>query len=75
MAKGPHAGDLPNINVPASGQLSFEFMANGVMLDAGQKGLLDANGSALVLHAKPDDYRSAPSGAAGDRLACGVVQK
>ena len=35
--------------------------------------LEDADGSALVIHAEADDYRSQPSGAAGDRIACGVV--
>ena len=74
-AKGPHLGDLPNIHVPSSGQLSFEYLANGVTLTAGPRSLMDENGAALVMHAKPDDYRTDPSGAAGDRIACGIVQK
>ena len=49
--------------------------ADGVTLKTGATSLLDQDGSALVLHAKPDDYRTDPSGAAGDRLACGVMQK
>lgn len=73
--QGAHGGDLPNINVPSSGQLDFEFFAHGVTLGAGSNSLLDQDGSALVLHAKPDDYRSDPAGNAGDRVACGVVQK
>lgn len=75
-AAGFHAGDLPNVNVPASGSLSFEFLASGVTLKAGEaNSLFDANGAALVLHAKGDDYKTDPSGAAGDRLACGVIEK
>lgn len=74
-AKGPHAGDLPNIIVPSGGRLTFEYMADGVTLTGGKAGLLDADGAALVMHAKPDDYRTDPAGAAGDRLACGVIQK
>lgn len=74
-AKGPHAGDLPNIHVGSAGTLAFEYLAHGVSLGSDAKGLLDADGSAIVIHAKPDDYRSDPAGAAGDRIACGVVQK
>jgi Cu-Zn family superoxide dismutase len=73
--RGPHAGDLPNIHVPQDGRLTFELLVEGVTLSPGARSLFDANGSALVLHASPDDYASQPSGAAGDRLACGVVMK
>jgi superoxide dismutase, Cu-Zn family len=75
-AAGPHAGDLPNVHVPASGSLEFEFLAAGVNLKPGDaQSVFDANGAALVLHAKGDDYQTDPSGAAGDRLACGVIEK
>ncbi len=70
---GRHAGDLPNIHVPESGTLTVEFFVPEVRLKAGKNALLDGDGSALVVHAKPDDYRSDPSGEAGDRLACGVI--
>ena len=73
-AKGPHAGDLPNLHVPSSGQLEFEAFLDGVTLKKGANSLEDADGAALVLHAKPDDHRSDPAGEAGDRIACGVVQ-
>ncbi len=73
--KGPHAGDLPNVHVPKDGRLTVEKLARGVTLQAGKSSLLDADGSALVMHAKPDDYRTDPAGAAGDRIACGVIQK
>lgn len=72
---GPHAGDLPNVHIPSGGTLSFEFFASGLTLEGGSNALLDTDGAALVMHAKPDDYTSDPSGAAGDRIACGVVQK
>lgn len=74
-AKGPHAGDLPNIHVPASGQLSFERFLEGVPLSGGDQAILDADGAALVIHAKADDYRTDPAGAAGARIACGVIER
>jgi Cu-Zn family superoxide dismutase len=72
--KGAHAGDLPNLIVPADGKLRVEFLAKGVTLEKGKPGsLFDADGSTLVLHAAEDDYRSDPAGNSGDRIACGVI--
>ena len=72
---GKHAGDLPNIHVPKSGRLNVEIFARGVTLKEGEpNSLFDGDGSAIVIHAGPDDYKSQPSGAAGDRIACGVIQ-
>jgi Cu-Zn family superoxide dismutase len=75
-SSGMHAGDLPNIVVPASGRLQFELFAPDLTLEPGKPGyLLDADGSALLVHSGPDDYRSDPAGGSGDRVACGVVSK
>ena len=35
--------------------------------------LFDDDGAAIIVHARPDDHVSEPSGAAGDRLACGEI--
>ena len=72
---GPHAGDMPNVHVPADGKLSFETLDTNVTIGPGPKSLFDADGSALVLHATADDYKSDPSGNAGGRIACGVITK
>ena len=72
-AQGQHAGDLPNVEVPSSLELSIEFLLPDVTLDPGQRSLLDANGSALVLHVGRDDHTSDPAGESGDRLACGPI--
>lgn len=72
--KGPHAGDLPNIVVPDSGRLEFETIARGARLEGDDAALLDDDGAAVMIHAGPDDYRSQPAGAAGSRIACGVVE-
>jgi superoxide dismutase, Cu-Zn family len=74
-AMGMHAGDLPNITVPGSGDLTFDMMLRDVTLKAGPSSLLDADGSAVVIHDKADDYASDPAGNAGDRIICGVVAR
>ena len=74
-ANGPHAGDLPNVHVPADGRLSFEYLVPRVTLRPGDRSLLDADGSALVMHRDRDDYTSDPAGDAGDRIMCGVIMR
>ena len=71
-AKGPHAGDLPNIHM-SSVPLQLEVFVPVVRLRTGQAMLLDGDGAAVVIHAGADDYQSEPAGDAGKRLACGVV--
>ena len=74
--EGQHAGDMPDIFVPANGKLTVEVLVQGVTLEPGRPdSLLDADGSALVVHAKVDDNVTDPAGNAGDRIACGIVLK
>lgn len=70
---GPHAGDLPNIEVPSGLQYSAEYFVDDVTLEPGPTSLMDADGSAIVIHAGRDDYRTDPAGDAGERLACGPI--
>ena len=72
---GPHAGDLPNLMVPSSSTVKFELTVKDLLLDSGQTPLLDADGAALVVHEKADDYKSDPAGNSGKRLACGVIRR
>lgn len=69
--QGIHAGDLPNIHVGADGKLTVEAFAPQVTL----AGLLDQDGSALLVHDKADDYKTDPAGDSGDRIACGVISR
>jgi Cu-Zn family superoxide dismutase len=46
-----------------------------VSLGGGNNSLLDADRSSIVIHEGPDDYRSDPAGAAGKRIACGVISR
>lgn len=71
-AEGPHAGDLPNLHVPQAGTLTFDLTLPDVRL-RGSEGLLEGDGSALVVHAAADDYSTDPAGNSGDRIACGVI--
>ena len=72
--RGMHAGDLPNLHVPESGKLEFEMLATRVTLAASPaNSLFDTDGSAFIIHAAADDYRSDPAGESGGRIACGTV--
>jgi Cu-Zn family superoxide dismutase len=73
--KGSHAGDMPNLSVSADGSGKGEFLARGASLDTGPGSLFPDGGTAVVLHAAPDDMKSDPAGNAGARIACGVVER
>lgn len=71
---GMHKGDLPNLMVGTDGRGSFEY----TIPNAGLSGMLpnraiDADGAAVVIHEKADDFRTDPSGNSGARIACGVL--
>lgn len=70
---GYHGGDMPNVDVPASGAIEVEVFVPDVSLHDKNK-LFDTDGSALIVHAGVDDYRTDPAGNAGDRIACGVLK-
>jgi len=71
---GAHMGDLPNMTVAADGTGTLDVVVAHAMLSGGPSPLLDADGAAVVIHADPDDYKTDPTGNAGGRLACGVIQ-
>jgi Cu-Zn family superoxide dismutase len=72
---GPHAGDLPTQWASGEGLLQADMLAANVTLEDGEGTLFDDDGSALVIHAGPDDYQSQPSGNAGNPIACAVIQR
>jgi Cu-Zn family superoxide dismutase len=73
--EGPHAGDMPNITVNAKGAGKAKFFNPHVTLGEGANSLFHEGGTALVIHAKADDEMTDPAGNAGDRIACGVIEK
>ncbi len=65
-----HEGDIPNIWVNADGtSRSQAFLSQLKLTD-----IMDKDGAAVIIHEGKDDYKSQPSGAAGDRVACGVIK-
>jgi superoxide dismutase, Cu-Zn family len=71
QAQPHHAGDMMNVKSDAQGVAEVSLDNPDVTLQSGQPN--DIVGKALVVHAKPDDYKTQPSGDSGDRIACGVV--
>lgn len=68
-AKQSHIGDLGNIVADKNGNAKLDL----VMARAKFSDQTSPINKAVIVHAKPDDLRSQPSGEAGDRIACGVV--
>ncbi|PWU24422.1 MAG: superoxide dismutase, partial [Candidatus Rokuibacteriota bacterium] len=72
--QGPHAGDLPNVTVGANGAGHLDTTTARISLAPNlPTSLFDADGSALVVHAGPDDMKTDPAGNSGARIACGVI--
>lgn len=67
---GPHPGDLPNAHVQSDGVIAVEYFTDRITVAE----LLDGDGSAFIVHSGADDYESQPSGDAGSRLACAVIE-
>lgn len=67
---GPHPGDLPNAYVGDDGELSMQAFDSRISV---AEHILDADGTALIIHSGADDYISQPAGDAGDRIACAVM--
>jgi Cu-Zn family superoxide dismutase len=73
--EGPHASDLENINIAEDGTASYATTAPLLTVNGPENALLDADGSALVIHEKADDYETDPSGESGNRIAAGVIKE
>ncbi len=71
---GTHAGDIRNLVVNAGGVGAIEVELEGALYE-GPTGAMDADGIALVIHEKADDYATDPSGNSGKRVICGVFTK
>ena len=79
-----HNGDLPVLLANKNGQATLEVTTDRFKVEE----LFDADGSALIIHANPDNYANIPTryvaapdattlgaGDSGARIACGVINK
>jgi superoxide dismutase, Cu-Zn family len=69
--EGAHGGDLPDLEADASGRTEYVTVMDRITLAPGPTSVFDADGSAVVIHAKADDQRTDPSGNSGERVLCG----
>jgi Cu-Zn family superoxide dismutase len=66
-----HAGDLPALRAEKNGRAKVDVMMDVITVGPGPASVV---GRGLVVHADADDYRTQPTGNAGARIACGVIQ-
>ena len=74
-SEGAHVGDMNNFTVGADGTAKTTVMNSTATTGTDNHSIFSNGGTALVIHAKPDDMMTDPSGNAGDRVACGVITK
>lgn len=72
--QGAHLGDLPNVTIAPDGSGTMSTILRGTLSDI-EGDIFDADGTAIMVHEGADDYRTDPTGAAGSRIACGVVTR
>jgi Cu-Zn family superoxide dismutase len=72
-AQGHHAGDLPALKAIANKTAVYTATTTDVSLVSGATSIFDEDGSALVIHADPDDQVTDPTGNSGARIACAVI--
>jgi len=70
---GKHLGDLPNIDVGEDGSFQTDFTLDETLSEIEQH-LFDEDGTAVMIHEGADDYETDPTGGAGGRVACGILQ-
>ena len=68
-----HAGDLPNLTANADGIATINYVNKKI--SAADAGKYSVNRLAFIVHSGVDDYTSQPAGNAGDRVACGIIEK
>ncbi len=72
---GPHAGDMPDFTVASDGTAKTTVNAPHLTYAEGKDSIFTNGGTALMIHALPDDMKTDPAGKAGARIACGVITK
>jgi Cu-Zn family superoxide dismutase len=65
-----HEGDMGNVEADASGNAKLDYVDHEISLTTDSRSII---GRSVVVHAKPDDLKTQPSGDSGARIACGVI--
>lgn len=65
-----HAGELPNLRAGADGRTTLRYVNANVTVATGPRSVM---GRSLIVHEKPDDYRTDPAGNSGGRVLCGTI--
>ena len=68
-----HLGDLGNVEVDDTGHGSLSLTTDRWSMGTGDAN--DIVGKAIILHSGADDFMTQPTGGAGGRIACGVIEK
>ncbi len=66
-----HAGDLGNLNADEYGKATLTMLVDGISVSKGMDGVI---GRAVIVHANADDLKTDPTGNAGGRFGCGVIE-
>jgi Cu-Zn family superoxide dismutase len=66
-----HAGDMPSLKADANGNAKVDATLDIITVSPGPASVV---GKGLIVHASPDDYKTQPTGNAGARVACAVIQ-
>jgi Cu-Zn family superoxide dismutase len=66
-----HLGDLGNLEVGPDGTGRIEIVTD--LWTVGGGAANDVVGRSIIVHAKPDDFTTQPTGNAGDRIGCGEI--
>ena len=69
-AAARHEGDMGNVEADASGNAKLDYVDHQISVTNDSKSVI---GRSVVVHAKPDDLKTQPSGDSGARIACGVI--
>jgi Cu-Zn family superoxide dismutase len=67
-----HAGDLPSLKADAAGNARVEATLDVITVGPGPASVV---GRGMIVHRDPDDYKTQPTGNAGPRTACAVIEK
>ncbi|MEI3605467.1 superoxide dismutase family protein [Pseudogracilibacillus sp. SE30717A] len=73
--KGPHIGDLPNIEVDTNGKVDTELTIKDATLLNGKNSLIESGGTSLVITSEADDGMTQISGDSGERIICGEIKE